>query len=230
MPLGNEIHVHFHSPPTTVFLADRDALLSGAAPASAPSSRSPSVREEASAASARTETALPVTPSAAPDPVERQVARRLEEDRATIVKLLDGVLDGVRRIDDTHRGWLAEWRRAAVELAVTIATRLVHDRVKADDFAVETVVREAAILLGARGPLTVRLHPADLALLESRLGGAPLFADGAGMVVVAADTSQRRGDCQVESSDASVTARLGEQLAGIRQELLRSLGDAEPGS
>jgi flagellar biosynthesis/type III secretory pathway protein FliH len=224
MSPGNEICVGFHSPLAAVVFADPRAPL--------PATDPPVVRSETSA-----KPTLPPADSSPPVDSElvlrkgreTEVRRRLEEEQAAIRSVLDGVTAAARRVEEEHRGRLADWRKSAVELAVTIATRLVHDRVKADDFAIETVVREAAALLGPRGPFTVRLHPADLTLLESRLGGAPLLIDGTGMLVVTADPSQSRGDCRVEASDAAVTSRLGDQLAAVRRELLRSLGDAEPG-
>jgi flagellar biosynthesis/type III secretory pathway protein FliH len=123
---------------------------------------------------------------------------------------------------------LDEWQRSAVELAVTIAARLVHDSIRAGDFAVEEVVRSAIELLGPRGPFAVRLHPADVTLLETRLGGETL-ATSADAVTVTADASIERGGCTVEAPEATVTSRLAEQLATMREELLRSLADADAG-
>jgi flagellar biosynthesis/type III secretory pathway protein FliH len=162
--------------------------------------------------------------------MEALISRRLEQDRATIVRLLDGVAASVHRIEEEQRNRLVQWQRSAVDLAVTIATRMIHDRIMAEQFPIEAIVREAVAIQAGRGPITVRLNPADLALLESRLGGTPLLADGTGSVVVAADASQGRGNCRVETNDAIVTSRLSEQLSAMRLELLRSLGDAESGS
>ena len=226
MPSGKQIVVRFHAA-----RRGRPRRPAGAAALRSSQTKPPVASAHAAAVAepVRPHPSTEPTQPPQPEPRELEAVRQVQEERAAVRQVLDGVTAAVRRLEEEHRGRLDEWRRSAVELAVTIATRLVHDRVKADDFAVETVVREAAALLGPRGPFTVRLHPADLALMESRLGGKPLFGDGAGMVIVTADQSQARGECRVETGDAAVTSRLGEQLAAIREDLLRSLGDAEPG-
>jgi flagellar biosynthesis/type III secretory pathway protein FliH len=226
MPSGNQIVVRFHKQPRAVAPGDPRAPLPSLAPGPRPA---PPVHPSHSAEAT---TAAPPRP----DPREEEKARllqeerRLQEERAAIQRVLDSVTAAAQQTHTVHQGHIAEWRHAAIELAVAIATRLVHDRVKANDFAIETIVREATALLGPDGPFTVRLHPADLTLLQSRLGGVPLFADGAGMVVVTADPSQSRGNCRIDTGDTEVTSRLSEQLAAMREELLRSLGDAQPGS
>jgi hypothetical protein len=232
MSTGHDLVVHFHAPPSAVVVADPAAPLPRMVRAPVTTESLNAAPNTPSAAPTVQAPAKPTAPPepAGPDPLELEVTRRLQADRALIQKTMDTVTAALKRVEEEHRGRLAEWRRSAVELAVTIATRLIRDRVKADDFAVEAIVRDAAALLSPRGPFTVRLHPADVALMQTRLGGAPLFADGAGSVMVMADLSQSRGNCRVETNDASVTARLSEQLAGVREELLRSLADAEPGS
>jgi flagellar biosynthesis/type III secretory pathway protein FliH len=206
---GHRIVVVFHAPLASVTLAPEDAPLP-----------EPPLRVQAPPPAPEP---APVRPSEA---LEAEAARQRDEEKRVIRGVLDGVAAAAQRVEREHRARIAEWQQAAVELAVTIATRLVHDRVRADAFAVETVVREAAALLGPHGPFTVRLHPADLALLESRLGGQPLLGEGSGMVVVTSDAALPRGDCRVDGTDAGVSSRLGDQLALVRAELLRSLADA----
>ncbi len=228
MSAGHQVVVRFRAPPAAVSLANPLAPLPPAPP------EMPAAPEPAAAKPPEPAPREPPAPAvtarpAAPDPREAEAPRRREEESAAVARVLEALTAAARRLDEEHRERLAAWRRGAVELAVTIAARLVHDRVAANSFAVEAVIREAAALLGPRQPLTVRLHPDDVTLLEDRLGGGPLFADGTEARVVA-DPSRGRGGCRVEADDAAVTARLGDQLAAVRQELLRGLGDAEPGT
>lgn len=174
----------------------------------------------------------PAAPPATPPPIppatlwETEIGRELQKDRNDITRTLVSLTAAVNAVQARQEQQLAEWQRAAVELGVTIATRLIHDKIQAGDYAVETLVRQVAARLNAEGPVTLRLHPADLELLERRLGGQPLFAPDAA-VRLTADPALGRGDCRAESGEITVFSELGAQLAEVRRELLRSLGHAE---
>lgn len=155
--------------------------------------------------------------------------RQTREDRAAIERVLAALTTAARSVTEQQRQALVDMRRAAVELGVTIAARILHEKVRAEDFAVEALVRQAVERLEPRQAVTVRLHPTDLALLERRLAGQPsLFPDTAEVRVIA-DASRQRGDCLAESGDVSVLSQLEGQLAEIRHHLLRSLENAGTG-
>jgi flagellar biosynthesis/type III secretory pathway protein FliH len=178
-------------------------------------------------------------PAPVPEPREAEEARRAQEERELIERTLGAVSAAVRdelsRRDAEH----AEWRKAAAELGVAIAARILHDRISADGFPVEAVVRELVGQAGA-GPLTVHLHPQDLELLHRRLGGKPLIRlvgdetsprppGDAERITFHADESLGRGDCRVEAKETLVLSGLAEQLEEVRRQLLRSLGHASVG-
>ena len=56
-------------------------------------------------------------------------------------------------------------QKLAVELAVAIASRLLHDQIQAGDYPVENLVRTVVERLDTPQPVTVFLHPEDLAAL-----------------------------------------------------------------
>src|SRR5262249_12633780 len=104
--------------------------------------------------------------------------------------------------------------------------RLLHDRISAGDFAIELLVREMIGQLNTDEPITVSLHPDDLELLQRRLDGRPLL-EGDERVRLVADVALGRGGCRVESKDDMILAELEEQLADMRRQLMRSLGNAQ---
>ena len=121
---------------------------------------------------------------------------------------------------------LEEMQQVAVELAVAIALRLVHERIEAGDYAVETLIRQAVETLKTTQQVTIYLHPQDLALLENRLAKAhPPAADLVKLRLVG-DPLLGRGDCRAEAGDTGVLAQVQEQLAGIRKHLLEKLPEA----
>jgi hypothetical protein len=141
---------------------------------------------------------------------------------------LEAALGEVRRavagLREDQAGRLREWQRAAVELAATLATRLLHDRIAAGDFPMEAKVRDMLAQAGDDSPATVYLNPADLDVLQARLGG-PLVP-GRDDPRFVPDPSLGRGDCRVESKEAVLVSEITRELQEIRDDLLRSFGHA----
>ena len=154
-------------------------------------------------------------------------APRSPESAADLLRLetaLGEVRRAVAAVREDQAGRLREWQRAAVELAATLATRLLHDRVAAGDFPMEAKVRDMLAQVEADAPAAVHLNPADLELLHARLGG-PLVP-GRDDPRFVADPAVGRGDCRVESRDAVLVSEITRELQEIRDDLLRSFGHA----
>jgi hypothetical protein len=168
----------------------------------------------------------PRTEAAAPqDFWETDAGRELAADRERIETALGRIGESVRGLREDQAGRLREWQRAAVELALTIATRLLHERIASGEFPIEARVRDMIAQLEEDVPATVNLNPADLALLESRLGGEPLLS-GRDDPRLLPDPELGRGECRVESRETILLSDLTRELQEIRDELLRSLGNA----
>src|SRR5262249_32110688 len=133
-----------------------------------------------------------------------------------------------RRLHAEHRARLDEMEKAAVELAVAIARKLLFDRLDAGAYPVEALARAVIARLPPRRPVRLRLHPDDKALLEKRLGGDPLIADNPEVEVVA-DAALAPGDCRADAGEVRVAAGLAPHLAEIHRVLLENVGHAEAG-
>lgn len=142
---------------------------------------------------------------------------------------VEAVLDQLRSAADTlladRRSRVQEFQVAAVELAVALATKLLHRDVAAGEFRIDGMIQDMAAQLGSDQPLTVRLHPADLTLLERRLNGEPLLAEDGDPRLVP-DPTLARGEVRLESSDGVLVSNVTRQVQDLRAELLRSLGHA----
>jgi hypothetical protein len=169
------------------------------------------------------------TPAPAPAPPTdlwvTEIGAQLAADRRAI----EGVLDSVRAATDAlrkqHAERMGQWRTAAVELAVSIAAKLLHERITADEFAVEQMIRDMAADMTDDEVVSVRLHPKDLELLEKRLDGQPLLS-GPDDPQLIADSTLGRGECRVEGRSSLSLSDLPRQLGHIREDLLRSLAHA----
>jgi flagellar biosynthesis/type III secretory pathway protein FliH len=160
-----------------------------------------------------------------PDFWKTDIARELKADRTRIEEILGRLQDASAELRKDQTDRLREWQRAAVELAMTVATRLLHERVMSGDFPMEAKVRDMVSQLEDDAPITIRLNPADLQLLESRLGEEPLLP-GRDDPRLIADPSLARGECRVEGKEAMLLSDVGRELQEIRDDLLRNLAHA----
>jgi flagellar assembly protein FliH len=126
----------------------------------------------------------------------RRVAQTLEE------------LGGLRQT------LIHETEREMVQLALTLARRVVHREVTLDPELAAALAHVALERLGTTTPATIRLNPEDYTIVAqdgARWGGAS--------VTVVPDPSISRGGCLVESEFGSVDATIERQF----DELSRAL-------
>lgn len=170
------------------------------------------------AATTRTPTVSPTGPRSGVVPAASAERNRLEV-------VLENVRAEVAKLRREEADRLRGWQRAAIELAMTIATRLLHERVVSGEFPMEAKVRDMVAQLGETGPVTIRLHPDDLDALTWRLGGKPLLPNKSDPQLVP-DPALARGECQVEGKESMLLSDVTRELQDIRDELLRSLAHA----
>jgi flagellar biosynthesis/type III secretory pathway protein FliH len=141
-------------------------------------------------------------------------------------RLLLQLSDVAEELQAQQKRRLEEMQQVAVELAVAIASRLVHERLQSGDFAVESLVQQAVQRLETNQPVTVYLNPDDLALLERHGARPDAPLAGEAPLRLLADSALGRGDCRAEVGDVQVLTQVREQLGEIRRHLLEALPDA----
>jgi flagellar biosynthesis/type III secretory pathway protein FliH len=151
----------------------------------------------------------------------------MKADREHLESVLGQVRAAVDELRQDRESRLQEWQRAAIELAMTIAARLLHDRIVSGDFPIDAKVRDMIAQLGEDVPVSVRLNPADLELLKNRLGSEPLSPNRDDPRFVP-DPALNRGACQVEGRESMLLSDVSRELQEIRDDLLRSLNNARP--
>lgn len=113
--------------------------------------------------------------------------------------------------------------RELAQLAMVVAGRVVAHELKLSPELVAHAVREAAgALPAATRELCVRLHPQDLALLQS-LGAAEKHW------TLQADSALARGDCVLESERSRLDARVESRLAALADAVLGEVDPAHGG-
>ena len=113
-----------------------------------------------------------------------------------------------------------------VELALAIAKKIIHREATVDSGIVVEQVRQVIQAIAEKGLITVRVHPSEMAQLQS-FRSFILGADGQpAQLGIEADDSLQLGSCVVESSQYFIDASIETQLDTIWQEMIKP--DVEP--
>jgi len=153
---------------------------------------------------------------------EAERKAQLDQEREAIERTVGEMREAVQALRSEHEAMLAEMEQVVTEVAVAIASRLLHVKVSAGEFAVESLVREVLSRLDSVEQVTVKLNPDDLALLRKRLDEKQSTLDSDSHMQLVADPSLERGDCVASSGELSVSSRMKDRLAEIREHLSES--------
>jgi flagellar biosynthesis/type III secretory pathway protein FliH len=220
-----ECRLRFHRPLKGVEVVPADATptaMRPAPPVARPEPPSAPPKPAPAPAPTSTPAAVPAT-----DASQVEIARQLKADRERIEAVLAEIQSDVASLRKERAARVGELQRVAIELALTIASRLLHERVVSGDFPIDAKVSDMISQLGEDAVVSVHLNPADLELLKDRLGDEPLSPDRDNPRFVP-DATLARGACQVEGRESMLLSDVSRDLQEIREDLLRSLDNARP--
>jgi flagellar assembly protein FliH len=133
---------------------------------------------------------------------EKALSEQLFQQRAEVHELMRGVLDSLRQavprvVHDTES--------ALISLSLTVAQKLVAG-MPITPVMIEAVVRDALAQIEGTAQFTVRLHPADLELLQK--AASPLLAgnDDTKEFRFLSSPEVTRGGCLVQTKFGTVNA------------------------
>jgi flagellar biosynthesis/type III secretory pathway protein FliH len=150
----------------------------------------------------------------------------LRTRRAVFINAAEELTRVTQQVQDLAAGLTMELQAAAVELAHVISSRLIFEEVNADRFPIANLVHEVISRLDLTASAVVRLHPADLAILQQQ--GAIEGSGDERQLQFVADSTLARGDCKAKAGEISVVYQLQRQIDDIRRQLLSTVnGHAE---
>ena len=148
---------------------------------------------------------------------EKSLSEQLMKQRGELQELLRGTLESLRQavpqvIRDTEN--------MMVSLALEVARKLVSD-MPVSVAMVEAAVRDALGHVESSAQITVRLHPADLELLQN--AGSPLLtsAEAPNDFRFLSSTEVSRGGCLIETRFGTVDARRETKFDLLKTNLLQ---------
>ena len=125
----------------------------------------------------------------------------------------------INEIEASRAGWEAAARRDLIDLAMTIARRVVHQVGPREREAVTANLEEAVRLVGARSDVTILVHPADA---EAARVFAQSLADRQAQwqhVRIVSEEEISPGGCRIQWDTGAVDATLETQLDRIEAAL-----------
>jgi flagellar biosynthesis/type III secretory pathway protein FliH len=135
----------------------------------------------------------------------------VEEARAALAAAITG-------LERTGQGLQARFTESVNALAVGIAWHLAEREFAADPAQLQQLVARALVLAPLAGPVTLRLHPEDLAALQ-RLPGVLDTVPATVELRWTADPAVGRGGCLLEGPASVVDGRLDRALLDIYERL-----------
>lgn len=130
----------------------------------------------------------------------------------------------IDELADVRRAMINQTERQMVQLALSIAKRIVRREVLLDRDLTLAMARVALDRLGDSTSVTIRLHPDDFAATAGRRDALPVGS----RVSVVADGAVSRGGCLVQSDFGFVDASVDAQFQEIARALLAEEGQEVP--
>jgi flagellar assembly protein FliH len=144
--------------------------------------------------------------------------RRATEDMQAASRALVDALHQIQRADVDR---IHDLERQVLELGLAVAEEIVGREVAADRHVVLTSAERALALAPDRGPVVLRVHPADVAAVRDALrpdaaAGSSIGAHLANPVQVVADPSVERAGVVADVGPLRLDAQVGSAIARIR--------------
>lgn len=134
-----------------------------------------------------------------------------------IRKQAEDVLVEAHRVS---REYIDGRRQEIVNLALSIAEKIIRCQVDLNDGAVSGVVSEAIKSAVIKGRVTIMVNPLDYPFVDNMKDELAKLVEGSAIVSIIKDSSIKRGGCKIETDVSSVDATIDNQLQKIKEALL----------
>jgi flagellar assembly protein FliH len=204
-------------------------------PVAPPAPRPAAPPREVAAPAAQAAAAAPITPEALSIQQQERLAALEREaftkgyaqgERAGLEAggkraeaMLRRVAQTLEELGGLRRTLMQQSERQMVQLALTLARRVVHREISLDPELIAAMAHVAIKKLGISNPSTIRLHPDDYTVVArdgDRWSGSN--------VSVVPDPSIARGGCMVESDFGNIDGSLDRQFDEMARALLGGAG------
>ena len=150
----------------------------------------------------------------------------LDSQRAEVAAAVQSMSQAIVEIQGLRQEIYHSIEREVVELALSIARKVVCQEIKINPEVVVCVAREALSQVDVPGKIKVRLNPADLEFINSTQGHISAFLQEMDNVTFEAEEGIASGGCVIETKLGEIDARIEKQFQVVedkfRAEFTRS--------
>jgi len=143
-----------------------------------------------------------------------------EQFNSKLQETLPIFLNAAAQLNQKREQWLNQWETAAIRLAASIASKVLHNAVELRPELSEINAREALKLAAGKTQVSLRMNPDDLSALGDRVEHFSNALNWTGRIPIIPDSSIGRGGCIVQTEHGEIDARLESQIERIAHELL----------
>ena len=148
--------------------------------------------------------------------IEERARQMTEERIRTAMAACQQAVDSLSN-DTTH--WLHEWRDLTIELAVSMAEKLVRQSMAHGVEPLRVWLEEALMLMRDARDVHILVHPDDFTWAGRYLQQMAKHVPHAGLAEVLPDPEVSRGGCIVRCQHGQVDQQLETQLARLGEQL-----------
>jgi flagellar biosynthesis/type III secretory pathway protein FliH len=145
----------------------------------------------------------------------KEMEDQIGQKAASFTTMVDDLISQRQRL-------ISESERAVVQLACTVARRIIGETVKIDEQVIVDIVKNALRHLSDKQKLAIRVNPEDLETLKKYETEWMAAARGCGTVEIEEDSRIKRGGCLVEGESGNVEAQIDRQIEVIDRALVEA--------
>ena len=154
------------------------------------------------------------------------LAGGLEEARLRLAPAAAALAEALEGVAAEQAEFLIEAERAAVDLALRLAEKIVGAAIEADPEAVLSVIAGALRRATVRDHLVLEVNPDDFELVHDLADELAGRVGGVRRLDVVAERRVSRGGCVVRTEEGEIDARIEQQLERAREVVDQALRTA----
>ena len=141
--------------------------------------------------------------------MKRDHEQKLAQERAKITET-------IRTFERTRKDYFAKVEGEVVQLALSIARKILHREAQVDPLLLTALVQIALTQMKEGSAVTVRVRPEDVSRWREQLGAPTVNVE----VTIIEDSERHPGDCILETELGSVNFSLETQLKEVEKGFL----------
>ena len=146
-------------------------------------------------------------------------------DQEAIVEVLRQINYEINELETRRKASLNELQMVALELAIALAEKIVHQKIEQGEFGFENILLESIQRLDQPAKVTVWSNDQDVALIRNAINDSAVAADL--HIEFKSDSRLNRGDCRIETGETGLISTIDWQMDQLRKALLEGLSDAQ---